>query len=56
MSESGNYKSQEPGSSRDLSSINQPLKVEVVVASQSAEGEVNILGELAIFVLRVAFS
>ncbi|ABX08223.1 DoxX family protein [Prochlorococcus marinus] len=56
MSESGNYKSQEPGSSRDLPSINQPQKVEVVVASPSAEGEVNILGELAIFVLRVAFS
>ncbi len=35
---------------------NQPQKVEVVVANPSAEGEVNILGELAIFVLRVSFS
>ena len=35
---------------------NQPQKVEVVVANPSAQGEVNILGELAIFVLRVSFS
>ncbi len=39
-------------SSRD----NQPQKVEVVVANPSGEAEVNILGELAIFILRVSFS
>ncbi|KGG16663.1 MULTISPECIES: DoxX family protein [unclassified Prochlorococcus] len=37
------------------SSSNQPQKVEVVVASPT-EGDVNILGELAIFLLRVVFS
>ena len=37
------------------SKSNQPQTVEVVVASPS-DGEVNILGELAIFVLRVVFS
>ena len=35
---------------------NQPQKVEVVVANPSADGEVNILGELAIFLLRISFS
>ncbi len=50
MTDSGNFNSQESNSSS-----NQRQKVEVVVASPS-EGEVNILGELAIFVLRVGFS
>nr|WP_269623574.1 DoxX family protein [Prochlorococcus marinus] len=37
------------------SKANQSQKVEVVVASPN-DGEVNILGELAIFILRVGFS
>ncbi len=56
MPESGNYNSQRTSSASDSQSSNQPQKVEVVVANPSAEGEVNILGELAIFVLRVSFS
>ena len=56
MTESGNYKSQGAGSSNDSQPSNQTQKVEVVVASPSSDGEVNILGELAIFVLRVGFS
>jgi len=32
-----------------------PQKVEVVVANSSAGSEVNILGELSIFVLRIGF-
>ena len=32
-----------------------PQKVEVVVANSSAQSEVNILGELSIFVLRIGF-
>ena len=55
MSESENYQSQGNGSSQDFQSSNNPQKVEVVVAGPSSESEVNILGELAIFVLRVAF-
>ncbi len=44
--------SQESPSSKN----NQPQKVEVVVANPSSSSEVDILGELAIFVLRVSFS
>ena len=33
-----------------------PQKVEVVVANPSSGTEVNILGELSIFVLRIGFS
>ena len=33
-----------------------PQKVEVVVANSSSGSEVNILGELSIFVLRIGFS
>ncbi len=44
--------SQESSSSKN----NQPQKVEVVVANPSSSNEVDILGELAIFVLRVSFS
>ena len=51
MAESENLNSQSSGSS--VSS--QPQKVEVVVSNPS-EGEVNILGELSIFVLRIGFS
>ena len=32
-----------------------PQKVEVVVANSSSGSEVNILGELSIFVLRIGF-
>ncbi len=46
MTNSGNFNSQEPS---------QPQKVEVVVANPNAQGEVNILGELAVFVLRISF-
>ena len=35
---------------------NSAQKVEVVVQSPSADGEVNIMGELSILVLRVVFS
>ncbi|WP_036902014.1 MULTISPECIES: DoxX family protein [Prochlorococcus] len=45
-----------PESAKESQSSNQAQKVEVVVANQSSEGEVDILGELAIFVLRVGFS
>ncbi len=51
MTDSGKFNSQEPSSSQS----NQGQKVEVVVASPS-DAEVNILGELSIFVLRVGFS
>ena len=50
MTDSDNFTSKESSSSSD-----QRQKLEVVVASPS-EGEVNILGELSIFVLRVVFS
>ncbi len=50
MTDSDNLNSKESSSSS-----NQRQKVEVVVASPS-EAEVNILGELSIFVLRVGFS
>tara|TARA_Y100001968_G_scaffold272812_1_gene265244 strand:- start:28975 stop:29526 length:552 start_codon:yes stop_codon:yes gene_type:complete len=50
MTQSSNSKS----SAAKTSSASQ--KVEVVVQSPSSQGEVNILGELAIFSLRVAFS
>ena len=51
MADSDKFNSQESVSSGS----NNPQKVEVVVANPS-NGEVNILGELAIFVLRVGFS
>ena len=51
MADSGKINSPKP----DSSSSNQSQKVEVVVAS-SSDGDVNILGELATFVLRVGFS
>ena len=51
MADSGKINSPKP----DSSSSNQSQKVEVVVAS-SSDGDVNILGELATFVLRVSFS
>ena len=50
MTDSGNLNSKQASSSE-----NQRQKLEVVVASPS-EGEVNILGELSIFILRVGFS
>ena len=50
MTDSDNFSSKESSSSSD-----PRQKLEVVVASPS-EGEVNILGELSIFVLRVVFS
>ena len=50
MTETGNEKG------KDSKSNSSSQKVEVVVQSPSSEGEVNILGELAIFVLRVGFS
>ncbi|WP_320663310.1 DoxX family protein [Prochlorococcus sp. MIT 1223] len=50
MPESTNSKS------RDAKSGSSSQKVEVVVQSPSPQGEVNILGELSIFVLRVLFS
>ena len=50
MTESSNSKSK---SSKSNSSSQ---KVEVVVQSPSSQGEVNILGELATFTLRVGFS
>ena len=52
MANSDNLTSQETDSSKKT---NQTQKVEVVVANPSA-GEVNILGELSIFILRVGFS
>ena len=51
MANSDNFTSQESGPSKS----NQTQKVEVVVANPSA-GEVNILGELSIFILRISFS
>ena len=52
MANSDNFNSPEPEASKNT---NQTQKVEVVVANPSS-GEVNILGELSIFVLRVGFS
>ena len=43
-------------STPNLNASKAPQKVEVVVANPSAESEVNILGELAIFMLRILFS
>ncbi len=51
MADSGRFNSQDSDSSKS----NQTQKVEVVVANPS-NGEVNILGELSIFILRVGFS
>ena len=51
MSESENINSQAYGSSM----ASQPQKVEVVVSNPS-DGEVNILGELSVFILRIGFS
>ncbi len=56
MTNSGNFNSNDSSSSNASGSSKQPQKVEVVVANPSSEGEVNILGELAVFVLRVGFS
>ncbi len=52
MANTDNLTSQESSSSKNG---NQTQKVEVVVANPSS-GEVNILGELSIFILRVGFS
>ncbi len=52
MANSESFNSSEPDASKKT---NQTQKVEVVVANPSS-GEVNILGELSIFVLRVGFS
>tara|TARA_Y100001968_G_scaffold302359_1_gene315634 strand:+ start:388 stop:939 length:552 start_codon:yes stop_codon:yes gene_type:complete len=41
---------------QDSNSSTSSQKVEVVVQSPNSQGEVNILGELATFVLRVGFS
>lgn len=49
MAQTGNSKSQ-------VSSTDSSQKVEVVVQGPSSEGEVNILAELAIFLLRISFS
>ena len=38
-----------------MNSTKAPQKVEVVVANSSAASEVNILGELSIFILRIGF-
>ncbi len=51
MADSDKFDSQ----NSDSSNSNQTQKLEVVVANPSA-GEVNILGELSIFILRVGFS
>ncbi len=59
MTESGNSNPPGPESSESspqLSASKAPQKVEVVVQSPSAQGEVNITAELAIFVLRVVVS
>tara|TARA_Y100001968_G_C19249735_1_gene663770 strand:- start:213 stop:764 length:552 start_codon:yes stop_codon:yes gene_type:complete len=42
--------------SKDSNESSSAQKVEVVVQNPSSQGEVNILGELAIFTLRVSFS
>ena len=39
-----------------MNSSKAPQKVEVVVANPSSNSEVNILGELSIFILRIGFS
>ena len=39
-----------------MSTSKAPQKVEVVVANPSSSNEVNILGELSIFILRIGFS
>ena len=39
-----------------MKSSKAPQKVEVVVANPSGNAEVNILGELSIFILRIGFS
>ncbi len=51
MTDSEQFNSQGSGSSAS----SQPQKVEVVVSNPS-DGEVNILGELSVFVLRIGFS
>ena len=48
-----------PSNESQTASLNRskaPQKVEVVVANPSAGSEVNILGELSIFILRIGFS
>ena len=45
-----------PNQTAKMNTSKAPQKVEVVVANQSAGSEVNILGELSIFILRVGFS
>ncbi len=58
MSEAENFSSNEQedlGPSPVLSASSAPQKVEVVVQSPSDQGEINISGELAIFLLRILF-
>ncbi len=46
----------QPEKAAQLSAVSAPQRVEVVVDSQGVQGEVNIPGELAIFVLRIVVS
>ena len=43
------------GQTASMSRTKAPQKVEVVVANPSSGSEVNILGELSIFILRIGF-
>ena len=44
-----------PVQTASMNTTKAPQKVEVVVANSSSGSEVNILGELSIFVLRIGF-
>ena len=45
-----------PDQTAKMNASKAPQKVEVVVANPSTNSEVNILGELSIFILRIGFS
>ena len=48
--------SSDPKQTAQMNSSKAPQKVEVVVANPASNPDVNILGELSIFVLRIGFS
>tara|TARA_Y100001970_G_C14256021_1_gene875449 strand:- start:4027 stop:4584 length:558 start_codon:yes stop_codon:yes gene_type:complete len=49
------YQNKKANESTQMNVSKAPQRVEVVVANPSVNGEVNILAELAIFILRIAF-
>ena len=51
-----NTASSDSNQTAKMNTAKAPQKVEVVVANPAANSEVNILGELSIFILRIGFS